>query len=86
MSDVTPFSNIAAPLIGSAHFPYAPFDVQSQFKFWNLEMIERAILPKVAASAQDASFIVMELPEGFFECMDGLVVTRDVLLRRSSET
>ena len=83
MSDVTPFSNIAALLIGCTHLLYAPFDVQSQLKFQNLEMVKRTILPKAAGSAEDASFEVVELMEGFFECVDGLIVVEETLCQKN---
>lgn len=64
MGDVTLFSDITAPLVGGTHLLYDPFDVQSQLKLWNLEMVERTVLPKVTASANDASLIVVELSRG----------------------
>ena len=83
MGDVTSFSDITAPLVGGTHLLYAPFDVQSQLKLWNLEMVERTVLPKATASANNASLIVVELTKAFSERMDGLVIMKEILCEKN---
>ena len=84
VGDVTSFSDITAPLVGqAAHFLYALSNVQSQLKLWNLEMVERTVLPKATASMKDASLIVVELAKAFSECINGLIVMKEILCQKN---
>ena len=76
---MTAFCDIAAPLVWSTHLAYAPCDMLSELELRNLEMGKGTLCPETATCLENAGFVVVELPKGFLQAVDSLVVMEKAL-------